>query len=136
MVSTNELKKRKIQLVLADDHHVVREQLEARLRREADFEIVGVASNSHETWEETQSKRPHMLLMDPLMRDGLGLATLRQVRTHFPDLVIVVLTAYVDTALNMQFREMGIQSILTKGIPSPDLLAQLHAAYSAVGFRI
>jgi hypothetical protein len=42
----------------------------------------------------------------------------------------------VDTALFMQFRVMGIQSILTMGIPSPDLLAQLHAAHSAVGFRI
>lgn len=131
MVSTNELKVRKIQLVLADDHRVVREQLDTRLQREPDFEIVGVASNSRETWQETQSKRPHILLVDPLMRDGLGLATLRQVRTYFPDLVVVVLTAYVDTALNMQFQEMGIKSVLTKGISSSELVGQLRVVYIA-----
>lgn len=124
----------KIQIVLADDHRVVREQLDTRLWREPDFEIVGVASNSHETWQETQSKCPHILLIDPLMRDGLGLATLRQVRVHFPDLIIVVLTAYVDTVLNMQFQEMGIQKILTKGIESSKLLAALRAVYTSTGF--
>jgi DNA-binding NarL/FixJ family response regulator len=134
MLTANEPQMRKIRIVLADDHRVVREQLETRLRREIDFEVVGVASTSRETWEETQSKHPQILLIDPLMRDGLGLATLRQVRTKFPDLVIVVLTAYVDTALNMHFHEMGIQFILTKGIESSKLLAELRTAYASPGF--
>jgi DNA-binding NarL/FixJ family response regulator len=126
----------KIQIVLADDHHIVREQLDTRLRREPDFEVVGLASSSRETWEETQSKYPHILLIDPLMRDGLGLATLRQIRAHFPDLVIVILMAYIDTALNMMFQEMGIQYILTKGISSSELVGQLRVAHSAVGFKV
>jgi DNA-binding NarL/FixJ family response regulator len=104
------------------------------LRREKDFEVVGVASTSSEIWEETQSKHPHILLIDPLMRDGLGLATLRQIHAKFPDLVIVLLTAYVDTALKMQFQEMDIQFILTKGIESSKLLAELRAAYASAGF--
>ncbi len=133
MLTADEVQMRKIQIILADNHRLVREQLEARLRREPDFEVVGVASNSLETWEETQSKRPPILLVDPLMRDGLGLATLRQIRTHFPDLVIVILTAYLDTALNMHFQEMGIQRILTKGIDSSKLLAELRAAYASAG---
>jgi DNA-binding NarL/FixJ family response regulator len=130
MLTTNELQKGKIHIALADDHRVVREQLDARLKREPDFEVVGVASTSREAWEVAQSKHPHMLLMDPLMRDGLGLATLRQIRANFPDLAVVVLTAYVDTALNMQFQEMGIQHILTKGISSSNLIAELRAAGS------
>jgi len=77
---------------------------------------------------------PHILLMDPLMRDGLGVATLRQVRTNFPELVIVVLTAYVDTMLNMQFQQMDIQHVLTKGIASSELLAALRAAYASASF--
>lgn len=126
----------KIQIVLADDHHIVREQLDTRLRREPAFEVVGLASSSRETWEETQSKHPHILLVDPLMRDGLGLATLRQIRAHFPDLVIVILMAYIDTALNMMFQEMGIQYILTKGISSSELVGKLRVAHSAVGFKV
>jgi len=125
----------KIHILLADDHRVVREQLATRLRRETDFEVVGVASNSRETLRLAWEKRPHLVLIDPIMRDGLGLATLRQVRTNFPELVIVVLTAYVDTALNMQFKDMGIQHILTKGIVSSQLLEELRAAYVSASFH-
>ena len=121
----------KIRILLADDHPIVREQLAVRFGWEPDFEVIGVASTSHETFQKMKALRPHLLLMDPLMRDGLGLATLRQVRTHFPELVIVVLAAYVDTALNMQFQQLGIQKILTKGIVSSELMAELRAAYAS-----
>jgi DNA-binding NarL/FixJ family response regulator len=121
----------KIHILLADDHSIVREQLAVRLSGEPDFEVVGVASTSQETFQKIQTTHPHILLMDPLMRDGLGVATLRQVRANFPKLVIVVLTAYVDTMLNMQFQQMGIKQILTKGIPSSELLVALRAAYQS-----
>jgi DNA-binding NarL/FixJ family response regulator len=130
MLLSDQFPMNRIRILLADDHHLVREQLAIRLKREADFEIVGIASSSRETLQETHAKRPHVLLMDPIMRDGLGLATLRQIRAHFQDLVIMVLTAYVDTALNMQFQDMGIQHILTKGIASSQLIAELRAAYT------
>ena len=130
MLKLEQTHRNKIRILLADDHHLVREQLVARLSRETDFEIAGVASSSRGTLQEMQVRQPHLLLMDPLMRDGLGLATLRQVRVSFPELVIVILTAYVDTALNMQFQELGVQHILTKGIVSSRLLAELRAAYA------
>ena len=131
---TEQLHISKIRILLADDHRVVREQLAARLRREAEFEVAGVASTSRETFLETRAKHPHILLMDPLMRDGLGVATLRQVRANFPELAIVVLTAYVDTMLNMHFQQMGIKRILTKGIASSELLAVLRAARASADF--
>jgi len=129
MLQTEQFPTNKIRILLADDHRIVREQLANRLSREADFEIVGTASSSRETLQEMQPIRPHVLLIDPLMRDGIGLATLRQIRVNFPDLVIVVLTAYVDTALRIKFQEMGVQRVLTKGILSSQLIAELRAAY-------
>lgn len=124
----------KIRILLADDHHGVREQLSARLNRETDFEVAGVTSTSRATLHETRTKHPDILLIDPIMRDGLGLATLRQLRGNFPKLVIVVLASYIDTALNMQLREMRIQHILTKGIASFELLKELRAAYASARF--
>ncbi|HKY52804.1 MAG TPA: response regulator [Anaerolineales bacterium] len=124
----------KIRILLADDHHRVREQLSARLSRETDFEVAGVTSTSRATLHETRAKHPHILLIDPFMRDGLGLATLRQVRVSFPELVIVVLTAYVDTALKMQFQQMGIRYILTKGSALSHLITELRTAYRSSYF--
>lgn len=127
---TEQLHSRRIRILIADNHRVVREQLAARLSRENDLEVVGMASSSRETWQEVQMQHPHMLLIDPLMRDGLGLATVRQLRGEFPKIVIVILTSYVDTALNMQFQGMGIHHILTKGIASSKLLEELRGAWA------
>ena len=124
----------KIRIFLADDHSIVRKQLALRLSSEPDLDMVGVAATSLETFQKIQMTHPHILVMDPMMRDGLGVATLRQVRANFPELVIVVLNAYVDTMLNMQFQKMGIKQILTKGIASSELLAALREAYATAGF--
>jgi DNA-binding NarL/FixJ family response regulator len=134
MLLKDEIHRSHIRILLADDHSIVREQLAVRLSWEPDFEIVGVASTSRETFQNIQMTHPHILLMDPLMRDGLGVATLRQVRASFPELAIVVLTAYVDTMLNMHFQKMGIQHILTKGVSTSRLLAELRAAYASAHY--
>jgi DNA-binding NarL/FixJ family response regulator len=134
MLSMDELYMGKIRILLADDHSIVREKLAVRLSWEPDLEVVGVASTSYEIFQKIQKMHPHILLMDPLMRDGLGVATLRQVRANFPELVSVVLTAYVDTMLNMHFQQMGIKQILTKGLASSELLAALRAAYASASF--
>jgi len=118
----------KIRILLADDHLQVRGKLAARLRQESDFEVVGVTTNSIQTLQEAQAKQPDLLLMDPMMRDGLGLATLRQMRANLPNMVVVVLTAFIDTTLNIQFREMGIKHILVKGVLSDLLISELRVA--------
>ena len=130
MLSKDEIHPQKIRILLADDHSIVRKQLAVRLSSEPDLDIVEVASTSKETFQKAQTMHPHVLLMDPLMRDGLGVATLRQVRANFPEIVIVILTAYVDTMLKMHIERMGIRHILTKGIVSSELVAELREAAS------
>ncbi|HET9905321.1 MAG TPA: response regulator [Anaerolineales bacterium] len=130
MLLKEEVQPRKIRILLADDHSIVRKQLAIRLSSEPDLEIVEVASNSRETFQKAQATHPHILLIDPLMRDGLGVATLRQVRVNFPEIIIVVLTAYVDTMLKMHIQRMGVRHILTKGIVSSELVAELREAAS------
>ena len=118
----------KIPILLADDHLQVRGKLAARLRQESDFEVVGVTTNSIQTLQEAQAKQPDLLLMDPMMRDGLGLATLRQLRASLPNMIVVVLTAVVDTTLKIRLKEMGMEHILSKGIPTSELLSELRSA--------
>jgi len=122
----------KIRILLADDHPQVRKQLVTRLRRESDFEVAAVAVNSFQTLQEARSKRPDLLLMDSMMRDGLGLATLRQLRANLPNMIVVVLTAVVDTTLNIQLQEMGVKHILAKGVLSSRLLSELRSAASTL----
>jgi len=118
----------KIRILLADDHPQVQEQLEVRLKREADFDVVGVAGNSIQTLMDIYEKKPDLLLIDPIMRDGLGLATIRQIRLQMPETAIVVLTAFIDTLLAVRLREMGVSHALSKGVSTSRLLSVVRAA--------
>jgi DNA-binding NarL/FixJ family response regulator len=113
---------KKVRVLLADSHPQVRTQLAARLRREPDIEIIGLASTSGQTLRLALSNQPDVLLIDPVMRDGFGLANLRQIVARLPQIAIIVLTAYVDTALKIELDRMGVSHILSKGLASENLV--------------
>lgn len=117
-----------IRILLADDHPLVRDQLAARLRREPGFDLIGVASNSRTALQLTLDERPDVVLIDPIMRDGLGLATLRRLAAERPDTAFVVLTAVIDTSLEVQLKSLGVGHTLTKGVMTAQLLAELRSA--------
>lgn len=117
---------KKVRVLLADSHPQVRTQLAARLQREPDIELIGQTSNSGQTLRLALSNPPDVLLIDPMMRDGFGLANLRQIVARLPATIIIVLTAYVDTALKMEFNRMGIVYVLTKGLTSETPINIIH----------
>jgi len=118
---------KKVRVLLADSHHQVRTQLAARLQREPDIEIVGQASNSGQALKFALSNQPDILLIDPVMSDGFGVANLRQIVSRLPKIAIIVLTAYVDTALKIEFDRMGIAHVLSKGLSSENLVEVIRS---------
>ena len=66
--------KRKIRVVLADDHPIVRDGLKKMLKLESDIEVVGEATDGREALEQVQMHEPDVLLLDLRMPnlDGLG----------------------------------------------------------------
>ncbi len=121
----------RIPIVIADDHLQVRTLILARLGREHDFTVVGLADNSAATVACAKATRPKILLIDPMMSDGMGLDAIRQVRNEVPGAAIVVLTAFTDTAQKIELSKLGVRFILNKGIESFQLVQQLHQAASA-----
>ncbi len=115
-----------IRILLADDHQNVRMQVRARLLREPDFEIVAEAINSSEVLERALLAKPQIVLIDPMMRDGLGVQSVQRLATCIPEVAIVVLIAVADTALQMELRRMGARQILNKGLASAQLVTTLR----------
>jgi len=116
-------------IVIADSHANVRAQLVARLRREDKFEIVGEADSAAQTLEYAQTRQPDIVLIDPMMSDGLGLQAVQEIAARFPRVALIALTAAPDTALTIELRRAGVRHILRKNIASQELLqALLHTA--------
>lgn len=118
----------RIPILIADEHLQVRTQVLARLNREADLKIVGLADTSASVIRSANETQPRIILMDPVMRDGLGLDAIRRLRAELPDTEIVILTAVTDTAQKIELEKLGVRFILNKGIESYRLVELLHEA--------
>jgi len=114
-----------IHVLVADDHPHVRKQLAVRLAREKAIVSVLEASSSHHALDLIRQKPLDVLLIDPMMQDKLGFSVIRFVMEHIPHLAVVVLTAFPDTAFQMEMRQLGVKKILEKGIRSDELIQAL-----------
>lgn len=120
----------RITIILVDDHSQVRAQILARLAREPDFQVVGLADTSNGAILTAIATHPKLVLIDPLLGDGQGMDAIREIRTQAPNATIVVLSAFTDTAQKIELESMGVRSILNKGIASHKLLDILRAVAS------
>ena len=116
----------KTKIVLIDSHDLARKQIAKVLRREPAFNVVGEVNNSNEGFVAAYVKRPDIVLIDPIMPDGLGLEVVRRIATELPGIAQVVLIAVLDTATKIELQNLGVRRILTKDIGSKVLVEALR----------
>jgi DNA-binding NarL/FixJ family response regulator len=112
---------KRITVLLADDHTVVREGFRKLLEAEADLEVVGEAQNGRQAVELTRKLRPAVVVMDIAMPLLNGLEATRQIRKAFPDTKVIILSAHSDDAYVDQAIAIGAMGFLLKQISSPNL---------------
>ena len=87
---------RTIQVVIADDHPILRDGLRKLLEAEHDFAVVGEAFNGHEALEVTRRVEPNILLLDLAMPGLPGLEVLRALSGTSPTTKTILLTASIE----------------------------------------
>ena len=80
-----EMKNRKIRVLIADDHAVVRIGLSALLGTESDISVVGVAKDGIETVEETLRLKPDVIVMDLMMPKKTGVEATADILAALPE---------------------------------------------------
>ena len=119
----DETPKRKIRIVLADDHPIVRDGLKKMLSLESDLEVVGEANDGREALEQIQMHEPDVLLLDLRMPnlDGLGaLQTLQHINRKTR---VIILTASEDKNEFVQAMKLGCSGIVLKQT-APELIVK------------
>ena len=105
---------KRITVLLADDHTVVREGLRALLECEDDIEVVGEAHNGREAVQLTKKLMPAVVVMDIAMPRLNGLEATRQILQALPDVRVVILSAYCDDEYIEKVVRLGAVGYLIK----------------------
>jgi len=124
---------RKIRLLLADDHAVVRQGTRELLEREPDLKVVGDAATGREAVRLTRELRPDVVIMDVRMPDLSGLEATRRIRELNLPSQVLVLTAYDDDEYVFALLEAGAVGYLLKTAPIRAVVRavrQVHAGQS------
>jgi len=119
----------KIQVMLVDDHNVVRSGLAAFLSAYEDMELVGEAKNGVEAVNLCHARKPDVILMDLMMPEMDGIAATRAILADNPDIKIIAMTSFEEEALVHDVLAAGAISYLIKNVTSDELASAIRAAY-------
>ncbi len=105
---------KRITVLLADDHTIVREGLRKLLEIEPDIEVVGEAATGRQAVAMTSQLRPAVVVMDIAMPLLNGVEATRQILRAAPDARVLILSAHSDDAYVERVTEMGAAGYLLK----------------------
>jgi len=120
--------KENIEILLVDDHQVVRDGLQRMLEQEEDLSIVGQGADSEETFEQIDKLSPDVVLLDIKMPGMDGIELTRQVKQRHPSCNIIMLTLY-DQYLT-QAMEAGANGYLLKDIKAQELAQAIRDVHN------
>jgi len=122
-------------VLLIDDHDLIRQGLRRAFERNADFTVLGEASNLGQGEQLVAKFKPQVVVIDVRLPDGSGLDLVRKMRQHMPALGIVVLTMYAGDEQLFAALDSGASAFVPKDAPAEDVVAAArHAAVSPRSF--
>lgn len=103
-----------IRVIIADDHTVVIQGLQALLALESDLEVVATCRDGEEAMEAAAEHQPDVLVMDVSMPRCGGLEATQRMKERGPRVPVVVLSATLDDAMLVRCIELGVEGIVLK----------------------
>ncbi|MDH4137269.1 MAG: response regulator transcription factor, partial [Anaerolineae bacterium] len=117
-----------IRVIVADDHHLVRQGIRALLEKADDIEVVGEAADGQEAVELVERLTPDVLVMDMAMPRLNGSQAVGRVRALGVATQVVILSMYSDETLVRQALRNGARGYLLKRSVTEELLLAVRAA--------
>jgi DNA-binding NarL/FixJ family response regulator len=120
---------KKIRLVLADDHPMIRAGFKTLLGQSKDLEVAGEAENGNELLKVVEAVQPDVTLVDIHMPGLNGLEALEELRASYPDMKFVVLTMHEEREYVRKALKAGADGYLLKNIEREELENAIHTVY-------
>lgn len=125
---------KKLRILLADDHIVMRTGLRALLERQPNLEVVGESENGRETVALAASLRPDVVVMDVGMPVLNGIEATQTIVTQCPTIAVVILSMHADESYVMRALKAGARGYLLKDSAAADLIGAIQAISQGKSF--
>lgn len=119
-----------IDVLLVDDHALMREGLRQLLTLEQDIRIIGEAVNGFEALAKVRQLHPAIVLLDIRMPLIDGLAVTRQIAHEFPTISVIILTMYRTQQQMLQAMKNGARGYLLKSASSQEVAQAIRTVYN------
>jgi two-component system, NarL family, response regulator NreC len=123
-----------IQVLLADDHNLIRAGLRLVVAQQPDFVVAGEAENGRQAVALAEQLKPDVVVMDIKMPDLNGIEACQQIREALPDTQVVMLSMHSDEAYVLRALKAGARAYLLKDSAEADLARAIRAAAEGKSF--
>jgi len=120
----------RIQIVVADDHPIVREGVVANLKRQRDLKVIGEANDGAEVLELIKQNRPDIALLDLRMPHMNGLEVLLALNELKLQTKVIVMTAFENEEDVQRSMKAGARAYLLKGCPQQILVDAIRRVFN------
>ena len=125
---------KKIRVLLADDHQLMRSGIRLMLEREGDLMVAGEASDGREAVALAKSLKPDVVVMDIGMANLNGIEAARQMTQDMPELAVLMLSMHSDESYVLRALKAGAKGYLLKDSAEQDLIKAVHVVAGGKSF--
>ena len=124
--------KEKIKVIIADDHHMVLDGLEALIKTTDDIEVIGLAYNGHHAFKilELNQLDVDIAVLDIDMPVQDGLETTRKIRAEYPNIKVLILTMHNNESYIKEIIAAGASGYILKNKGSNELVNAIRAIHA------
>lgn len=119
--------KKKIRILLADDHRMVRQGFRMILEAQEDMEVIGEAGNGRDAVEMARSLKPEVVVMDVTMPELNGIEATRRIREAEPLVRVLALSVHRDAVYVREIVRAGAEGYILKESADSELIAAVRA---------
>ncbi len=124
-----------IRVVIADDHHLIRQGLRDLLEKESDIRIVAEAVDGREAIDAVHRVRTDVIVMDVEMPGINGIEATRRIRASFSEIQVVMLSMHSDPALIRKALDNGARGYVLKKSAGEELVKAIRTVCRGVTYQ-
>ena len=120
---------KKIRILIADDHPIVREGISARLSKEPHYVIVGEASDGMETVKKVSQLKPDIVIMDIMMPHMDGILATEHIKKSAPQIKVIILSMHKRQEYALRAFQAGADGYVLKENASKEIVNAIKSVF-------